>query len=98
MEVLFDRPEKGRPREIRSVTIAEAIDLIEKERRRRNPKWRQYYLKHHDEELSRQRAYRATHREHVREYNHHYYESRRKRKATSSGRTPITQEAAPCLT
>ena len=79
-QVLFPAPMNAESRDMRVVTIAEAIRMIEKEVRRRNPKWRQYFLKHHEEELARQREYRATPREQVREYNQQYYRSRKKKK------------------
>ncbi len=98
MQVLFFPPEDSEDREILTVTIAEAIGLIEKEKRRRSPKWQQYYLKHREEELTRQRAYRAAHKEQVREYNQQYYQARKRQKPVAVGRDVSTQEGLACST
>lgn len=95
-QVLFPAPMDTGSRDRRVVTIAEAIRMIEKERQRKNPKWRQYYQKHHEKELARQRDYRATHREQVREYNQQYYRSRKEQKA--AGRAAGSGEVAICST
>lgn len=96
MQVLFFPPEGSEDREVRTVTIAEAIGLIEKEKRRQNPKWRQYYLTHHEDELARQRAYRAAHKEQVREYNQQYYRSRKRQKALAAGKGVSIREGLAC--
>ena len=41
---------EGRPRRV--VTIAELIVMIAKAQQKSLPKWRQYYLSHHEEELA----------------------------------------------
>lgn len=98
MQLLFFPPEGSEDREILTVTIAEAIVLIEKERRRRSPRWQQYYLKHREEELARRRAYRDAHKEHVREYNQQYYHTRKRQKPVAAGRDVSTQEGLACST
>lgn len=98
MQVLFHPPEDRESLEVRVMSIAEAIGLIETEKRRQSPRWRQYYLTHHDEQLTRQRAYRATHRDQVREYNRQYRLSRKKQKAAPPGQAMLIPEVIACST
>jgi len=98
MQVLFFPPPDIERREVRVISIAEAIGLIEKEKRNRRPKWREYYLTHHDEQLTRQRTYRATHRDQVREYNRQYRLSRKKQKAAPPGQAMLIPEVIVCST
>jgi len=98
MKVLFFPPDDSEDREILTVTIAEAIVLIENEKRRRSPRWQQYYLKHRDEELARRRAYRTAHKEQVREYNQQYYQTRKRQKSAVADRGMNTQEGLACST
>lgn len=98
MQVLFFPPDDSEDREIMTVTITEAISMIENEKRRRSPRWQQYYLKHRDEELARRRAYRTAHKEQVREYNQQYYQARKRQKAAVEGRGVSTLEGLACST
>ncbi len=98
MQLLFFPPEGSEDRKILTVTIAEAITLIEKERRRRNPRWQQYYLKHREEELARRRVYRDAHKEDVREYNQQYYQARKRQKPVAAGNDVSSQEGLACST
>ena len=83
---------EDRPRQV--VSIAELIGMITQARRQ--TKWRRYYLAHRERELARQKAYRATHREAVREYNRHYHRSRKQRRTAAPGQAVLVQEAAKC--
>ncbi|HQC11999.1 MAG TPA: hypothetical protein PKY15_01400 [Methanoregulaceae archaeon] len=94
MECRLTIPGDGDDREIQRMTIAEAIPVIEGERRRRRPKWKRYYHSHREKELARQRRYRADHRDHVREYNRQYYQARKRQKALAEGQAVLAQEAA----
>jgi hypothetical protein len=87
---------EDRPRWV--VTIAELIVMIATAQQKGLPKWKRYYLAHHEEELARQRAYRVAHKEQVREYNQQYYQARRRRKDAVAGQGVRVQQAAKCST
>jgi len=98
MQILFHPPADAGSRERRTVTIARLIAMIGEEKRKALPKWRQYYLSHHEEELARQRAYRAAHPDLIRKYNQHYHRSRKQRRTAAPGQAVLVQEAAKCST
>lgn len=87
---------EDRPRQV--VTIAELIGMIAKAQQKGLPKWKRYYLSHREREISRQTRYRAAHRDEVREYNRHYYRSRKQRRTTPPGQAVLIQDVAKCST
>ena len=98
LAVHFSLPAGSEDRPRRVVSIAELIGMITQAQRQTGSKWRRYYLAHRERELARQKAYRATHREEVREYNRHYHRSRKQRRTAAPGQAVLVQEAAKCLT
>ena len=98
MQILFHQPADAGSRPRRVVTIAELIVMIATAQQKGLPKWKRYYLAHHEEELARQRAYRVAHKEQVREYNQQYYQARRRRKDAVAGQGVRVQQAAKCST
>jgi len=96
LSVDFFPPADAEDRPRRVVTIAELIVMIAKAQQQSLPKWRQYYLSHHEEELARQRAYRAAHLDLIRKYNQHYHRSRKQRRTAAPGQAVLVQEAAKC--
>jgi len=53
-------------------------------------------VEHHEEELARQRAYRAAHPDLIRKYNQHYHRNRKQRKAAAPGQALLIQEVVKC--
>lgn len=96
MQVLFHPPDDSEYLEVRVVSIAEALGMIGEEQRRLGPKWKRYYRRHRERHLRRQKHYRATHREQVRDYNQRYYQSRKIRCRASPGGVGIAPEVATC--
>jgi len=96
LSVDFFPPADAEDRPRRVVTIAELIVMIAKAQQKSLPKWRQYYLSHHEEELARQRAYRAAHPDLIRKYNQHYHRNRKQRKAAAPGQALLIQEVVKC--
>lgn len=98
LAVHFFPPADAEDRPRRVVTIAELIVMIATAQQKGLPKWKRYYLSHREREIARQTQYRAAHWEEVREYNRHYYRSRKQRKAAAPGQALLIQEAAKCST
>ena len=98
LAVHFFPPTGTEDRERRVVTIAELFGLIHEKRRQSGPKWKRYYQRHRQKEIARQTRYRAAHRDEVREYNRHYYRSRKQRRTTPPGQAVLIQDVAKCST
>ncbi len=96
--VHFFPPDGTENRERRVVTIARLIAMISEEKQKALPKWKRYYLSHREKEIARQTRYRAAHRDEVREYNRHYYWSRKQRKVAAPGQAVLIPETAKCST
>jgi len=98
LAVHFFPPAGTEDRERQTVTIAELIGIINKAQQSTGPKWKRYYLAHHEREVARQKAYRAAHPDQVQQYNRQYYRSRKKRKSVAPGKAVLIREAVPCST
>lgn len=98
MQILFHPPEDRESPEVRVMSIAKVIKIIEEEQRKRKPKWKRYYSRHREKQLARQKQYRATHRDQVRVYNRQYRLSRKKQKAASPGQAVLIPEVVACST
>ncbi len=98
MQVLFHPPEDGTFREIRVMSIAEALGMIREEQRKLRPKWKRYYSRHLEKHLARQNHSRATHRDRERTYNYRYERINKMRNGASRGAAGIAGEVAACST
>ena len=98
LTVHFFPPAGTEDRKRQTVTIARLIEIIEEEKQKTGPKWKRYYLAHHEKEIARQKAYRAAHPDRVQEYNQYYYRNRKQRSAAPHDQAVPVQEAAKCST
>ena len=77
------------------MNLGEAIELAkDQERQNRVPAWKQYYLRHREQELARRKEYRENNKEAIAEYNHAYYRSRKLQKAVASGKGGLVKEVS----
>jgi len=98
LAVHFFPPAGNEDRERRVVSIAELIGMINKAQQQTGPKWKRYYLAHRDQEIARQKAYRAAHRNQVQQYNRQYYRSRKQMNTAPLRKPVLIQEASKCST
>jgi len=98
LAVHFFPPAGTEDRARRVVSIAELIRMINKAQQKTGPKWKRYYLAHWEQEIARQKAYRAAHPDRVQEYNQYYYRNRKQRSAAPHDQAVLVQKAAKCST